>query len=170
MYRTMTKINGIVLVSSAILIFAAITTTTRTALAFPFPYPYWSPFNQQQIFGNLWGNSCQNYYISLTNPNCGHITQSPIVQPPIPPIPPITQSHIPQPPIPQPQQSTTSNTATSSSSQCFNNICTTTNCINGACTTTGQPQPGQFTSTETCINGICTICNNGVCSSGVTRP
>ena len=161
----MTKINRIVLVSSAILIFAAITTTTRTAFAFPFPYPYWSPFNQQQIFGNLWGNLCQNYYISLTNPNCGHITQSPIVQPPIPPIPPITQSH-----IPQPQQSTTSNTATSSSSQCFNNICTTTNCINGACTTTGQPQPGQFTSTETCINGICTICNNGVCSSGVTRP
>ena len=146
MYRTM--INRIVLVSSAILIFAALVTTTTTALAFPFPF--WSPFNQQQFFGNLWGNLCQNPHIAATNPNCGHITQPPILQPPVPP-----------------QQSTTS--TTSSTSQCYNNICTTTNCINGACTTTGQPQPGQFASTETCTNGLCTICTNGVCST-TTRP
>jgi len=141
MCRTM--INGIVLVSSAILVFAALVTTTTTAFAFPFP------FNQQQFFGNLWGNLCQNYYIVSTNPNCGQITQPPVSVPPIV-----------QPPVPL-QQSTTS--ATSSTSQCYNNICTTTNCVNGVCTTTGQPQPGQFTSTETCTNGVCTICINGVC-------
>jgi hypothetical protein len=150
----MTKVNKIVLVSNAVLIFAALTITTTRALAFPFSFPFWSPFNQQQFFGNLWGNLCQNVYIAAKNPNCGHITQ--------PPVPPIVQ-----PPIPQ--KSTTS--ATSSTSQCYNNICTTTNCVNGACTTTGQPQPGQFASTETCINGVCTICTNGVCSTtGATRP
>ena len=139
-------INKIVLVGTAILVIGALTTTTQA-----FAYPLW---NQQRFFGNLWGNLCQNYYIASTNPNCGHIKQpptSPIVQPPIP------------------QQSTTS--ATSSTSQCYNNICTTTNCVNGACTTTGQPQPGQFASTETCTNGVCTICTNGVCSTtGGTRP
>jgi hypothetical protein len=161
--------NTIVLVSSAIFILAIFTTATTTAFAFP----YWSPFNQQQFFGNLWGNLCQNPYIATTNPNCGHVTQPPIVQPPIPPIvqppiPPFVQPPIVQPPIPQPQQSTTS--ATSSTSQCYNDICTTTKCVNGACTTTGQPQPqpGQFASTETCINGVCTICTNGVCSTTST--
>lgn len=183
--------SRIVLVSSAIIIFATVTTIstatiTTTVFAFPFSIPTsplfssppqslspsLSPFNQQQFFSNLWGKLCQNSYIAATISDCGFITQHlipPIItmQPSIvrpSTIPSITQAPMVQAPITQSRPNPNPNPSTTASVTSQTSQCINdfcTICINGKCSTTGVPPIN--TNSQQSSNTL--TCINNVCTT-----